>query len=88
MPNVCRLIAPERILGNIGGMVPDSLEGATDKDEIQITGYVFRISGGSGHELFTDIGRQKVQFLIVGFQRLCERAISLSKSPDAIAKNR
>jgi hypothetical protein len=29
MPNVCRLIAPERILGNIGGMIPDSLEGAT-----------------------------------------------------------
>ena len=88
MPDVCRLVAPERIFGNICGMVPDSLEGATDKDEIQITGYVFRVCGGPDHELFTNIGRQNIQFLIAGFQRLCERAISLGKSPNAITKNR
>jgi hypothetical protein len=88
MPNVSSLIAPKRILADIGGMVANPLKGAPDEDEIQITGYVFRVCGGPGNKPFADIGRQSVQFLIASFQRLRERAISLSKSPNAIAKNR
>ena len=88
MPDVCRLVAPKRILGNIGCVVSDSFKSATDKDEIQIAGHVFRIRGSPGHKLFTNIGRHSVHFLIAGFQRLGERAIPLGKSPNAVSKNR
>jgi TrwC relaxase len=57
VPDVCCLIVPERILGNISGMVSDSLKSATNKDQIQITRYVFRVCASSSHELFTDLRR-------------------------------
>jgi hypothetical protein len=88
MPNIRGLIAPKRILGNIGCMVPDSLEGATDKNEIQITGHILRVRGSPDYQPFTDIGRDRVQLLIAGFEGPRERAISFCKSPYAIAKNR
>jgi hypothetical protein len=87
MPNVSRLIAPKRILRYIRCVVPDSFKGATDKDEIQVTGYVFRVCAGPGHKLFTDVGRQRVQLLIAGFERPRERAIAFGKGSNAIAKN-
>jgi len=85
--NVGGLIAPKRILGNVCCMVPDSLKGATDEDEVQVTGHIFRVCSGPGHRLFTDIGRERVQLLIAGLERLCQSAIAFGKGSDAIAKD-
>jgi hypothetical protein len=60
MPNVGGLIPPKGILGNICCMVPDPFKGATDEDEIHVTGHIFRVCSSSGHQLFTDISRERV----------------------------
>src|ERR1700722_3872144 len=88
MPNVGGLIPPERVLGNVCRMVPDSLEGPTDEDEVQVTGHIFRVCSSSSDQLFTDISRERVQLLIAEFERLGERAVAFGKGSHAIAKNR
>ena len=50
--NVGGLIAPKRILGNVCCMVPDSLKGATDEDEVQVTGHIFRVLQWPGPQAF------------------------------------
>jgi hypothetical protein len=39
--NVSGLVAPEGILGDIDRMIPDSLEGASNEDKIQVTWHKF-----------------------------------------------
>jgi hypothetical protein len=87
MPNVGSLIPPERILSNICCMVADSLKGAADKDEFQVTWHVFRIYSSSRHKLFTDVGRERVQLLVTEFEGLRERAIAFRKGSYAIAED-
>jgi hypothetical protein len=41
--NVNGLIAPKRIFGNVGCMISDSLKGASDEDEVQVTWYILRV---------------------------------------------
>ena len=55
MANVSSLVAPERILGDIGSMVADPLKGASNEDQIDVTRHQLRVPGGSFNELFVDI---------------------------------
>jgi hypothetical protein len=54
MPNVFSLIAPKRTLCDVCCLVPDSLQGATNDDEIEITANGFRALGGPGYESFAN----------------------------------
>ena len=86
MPNVTGLIAPERILSDICRLVADSLKGTANENEIQVTG----TNSGSPLariKLFTNFGRQSVQFSVPEFDPLRKRVIDFGKGPDAVVKN-
>ena len=87
MPNVCGLIAPDGILSDICCLVSDSLEGAANEDEIQVTGNRLRVCSGTAYELLSNFGRQSVQFLVPEFEPLRKRGIAFGKSPYAVVKN-
>jgi hypothetical protein len=53
--DVSGLVAPERIFGDIRGVVPNPLESASDEDEIHVTRHELRPRAGSLNELFTEV---------------------------------
>ena len=57
MTNVYGFIAPERILGDIRGMVPDPLKGVSNEDQFQATRHKLGSHGGALDKLFTEIAR-------------------------------
>src|ERR1700678_829523 len=69
-------------------MIPDSLECARDKDEIQITGNEFRVRGGTPNQLFAHVTRQSVQFPIPWLKRSRKFAIGFGERSYTISKNR
>src|SRR3981081_3870166 len=69
-------------------MISNSLQGASNKDEIQVTGHEFRVRGSPGNELFAELTRQGVQLFVPQFECSREIEIALCKSSHAITKNR
>ncbi len=57
MTNVYGFIAPERILGDVCGMVPNPLKGASNEDQVQVTRHKLGILGRALDKLFTQIVR-------------------------------
>ena len=47
VPYVGSLVSPKRILGDIGGMIPDPFKGASNEDKVHITWHELGVQGGS-----------------------------------------
>ena len=63
MTNVNRSVAPERILADIRGMIPDSRQSTCDKGQFQVNRYQFRVDGRSLNEFRAKIAREWILFI-------------------------
>jgi hypothetical protein len=57
MADIRCLIAPERILSDVCGVIPDSFQGATHKNQVQVTLHEFRVRSRSDCQSLTETGR-------------------------------
>jgi hypothetical protein len=57
MTNIYGLIAPKRILGDIRGVVPNPLKGASNNYKVQVISHQLRVHGRALDELFAEIVR-------------------------------